>query len=74
MQAVPPTRILHLGKFFPPHTGGMEVYLADLISAQRSLNVEACALVHGQPLPQDPPWLWRVPVQAQIIYAPIALG
>jgi glycosyltransferase involved in cell wall biosynthesis len=74
MQTVPPTRILHLGKFFPPHTGGMEVYLADLISAQRSLNVEACALVHGQPLPQDPPWLWRVPVQAQLIYAPIALG
>ena len=52
----------------------MEVFLADLIAAQRSMGVEACALVHGDPQPQDPPWLWRVPIQAQVLYAPIALG
>lgn len=68
------TRVLHLGKFFPPHHGGMEVYLADLIAAQHAAGMQAFALVHGQPLPQDPPWLWRVPVQAQLVYAPIALG
>ncbi|WCM90787.1 glycosyltransferase [Acidovorax sp. NCPPB 3576] len=52
----------------------MEVFLADLIEAQRAQGIEAFALVHGTPLPQDPPWLVRVPVQFNLVYAPIALG
>jgi glycosyltransferase involved in cell wall biosynthesis len=52
----------------------MEVYLADVMAAQRSMGMEAFALVHGTPMPEDPPWLTRVPVQAQLVYAPIALG
>jgi glycosyltransferase involved in cell wall biosynthesis len=52
----------------------MEVYLADLVEAQRATGLEACALVHGEPLADDPPWLQRVPVQASLVYAPIALG
>ena len=71
---MPPVRVLHLGKFFPPHPGGMEVYLADLIEAQRAMGVQACALVHGDALALDPPWVLRVPVQAQVLYAPIAMG
>ena len=67
-------RILHVGKFFPPHAGGMEVFLADLIDAQHRQGLDAHALVHGTPLPSDPPWLQRVPVQAHLSYAPIALG
>jgi glycosyltransferase involved in cell wall biosynthesis len=52
----------------------MEVFLADLIEAQRAQGLEAFALVHGQPLASDPLWLWRVPVQAHLVYAPVALG
>lgn len=66
--------VLHVGKFFPPYAGGMEVFLADLIAEQHRQGINAHALVHGNPLPDDPPWLVRVPVQGTIIYAPIALG
>ncbi|XAH25992.1 glycosyltransferase [Xylophilus sp. GW821-FHT01B05] len=67
-------RVLHVGKFFPPHVGGMEVFLADLIREQRSQGIDAYALVHGDPQPEDPAWLVRVPVQAHLVYAPIAAG
>ncbi len=66
--------VLHIGKFFPPHMGGMEVFLADLIHEQRKNGMNAHALVHGDPLPDDPEWIIRVPVQATLIYAPIAIG
>lgn len=67
-------RVLHVGKFFPPYHGGMEVFLADLIHEQRLQGLDAHALVHGAPLPSDPPWLERVPVQFNVVYAPIAFG
>ena len=60
-------RVLHVGKFYPPHRGGMEVFLADLITAQRAAGIDAAALVHGTPMPHDPPWLVRVPVQLQLV-------
>lgn len=52
----------------------MEVFLADLIEAQRKQGLYAIGLVHGQPGPDDPSWVHRVPVQAQILYAPLGLG
>ncbi|EPD46127.1 MULTISPECIES: glycosyltransferase [Delftia] len=67
-------RILHVGKFFPPYRGGMEVFLADLIHEQRRQGVDAHALVHGDPEPDDPAWLERVPVQFNLVYAPMAMG
>ena len=67
-------RVLHVGKFFPPYHGGMEVFLADLVAAQQAQGMDVSVLVHGVALAEDPPWLERVPVQAQLIYAPVALG
>ena len=67
-------RVLHIGKFFPPYLGGMEVFLADLIHEQRRQGIDAHALVHGDPLAGDPEWVQRVPVQFNLVYAPMALG
>ncbi len=67
-------RVLHVGKFYPPYRGGMEVFLADLLEEQRRQGIDAHALVHGDPLPDDPPWVQRVPVQFSLVYAPMALG
>lgn len=69
-----PLRVLHVGKFYPPYRGGMESFLADLIEQQRASGIDARAVVHGDPLPDDPPWLIRVPVQITLVFAPIALG
>jgi hypothetical protein len=52
----------------------MESFLADLVQTQRAQGIDSHALVHGNPLPDDPPWLRRVPVQLNLIYTPIALG
>ena len=39
-------KILHIGKYFPPYTGGMEHYLRDLMAAQARQGIEPAALVH----------------------------
>lgn len=67
-------RVLHVGKFFPPDRGGMESFLAELVLAQQAQGLAVSALVHGQPLADDPDWLVRVPVQLRLVYTPIALG
>ena len=67
-------RVLHIGKFFLPDQGGMEVYLADLVREQRQQGIDARALVHGTPRADDPPWLIRVPVRWIVVFAPLAPG
>lgn len=69
-----PLRVLHVGKYYPPYRGGMESFLADLVEQQRASGIDARAVVHGDPLPDDPEWLIRVPVQVTLVFAPIALG
>jgi glycosyltransferase involved in cell wall biosynthesis len=67
-------RVLHVGKYYPPAHGGMETFLADLIQAQRAYGIDASALVHGTPDPNDPPWLRRVAVRGSLLYTPISPG
>ena len=69
-----PLRVLHVGKYYPPYRGGMESFLADLVEQQRASGIDAYAVVHGDPLPDDPEWLIRVPVEVTLVFAPIALG
>ena len=52
----------------------MESFLADLIDEQHRQGLQVHALVHGDPLPADPSWLRRVPVQMSLVFAPIAVG
>ncbi len=68
---------LHIGKFFAPQIGGMERFLEDLIRAQHLAGTQSAVLVHagaGEGGVADPSWLRRVPVLANVAFAPIAPG
>lgn len=67
-------RVLHLGKYYPPDSGGMETYLQTLLETQRLQGIDARAIVHGTPRPEDPSWLVRVPTHGTVLHAPIAPG
>ena len=50
MEAPHPLRRLHIGKYFPPHRGGMESFLRDLVVRQSKRGDEVVALVHSSKL------------------------
>src|SRR5437016_2710847 len=72
-------RVLHIGKFFPPHPGGIERYCAGLATALNARGVAAALLAH------DEPGTWRsrqrrvddveitlAACHGQLLYAPIS--
>ena len=42
-------RVLHIGKFFPPHAGGIERFSADLCAALAERDVDVAMLAHASP-------------------------
>ncbi|HET8941801.1 MAG TPA: glycosyltransferase [Rudaea sp.] len=74
-------RILHIGKFFPPHPGGIERFVADLTDAQVAQGMEVHVLAHAEP------GTWRsrhfchgavevtlAACHGQMLYAPVSPG
>lgn len=68
-------RVLHVGKYYPPHPGGIEYVLHDLLGAQRRMGMTAGAVVHhhqrGRATVREGD-LWRVRTFGNLVYAPIA--
>lgn len=77
-------RVLHIGKFFAPFSGGIENFMLDLIRACASKDVLQAAIVHQTPGRSgvDEAYaevhgleeLQRVPTVGQLIYAPVSPG
>lgn len=73
-------RILHLGKFYPPHAGGIERFVAELAAQQRAAGHEVAALVHATPGVKAPPSridqggvrVDTVPCHGQWVFVPIS--
>lgn len=68
-------RVLHIGKYYPPHPGGIENFLGDLLGAQRASGLDARALVHDSPgegLKALCEGVTRVPCRREVLYVPVS--
>lgn len=71
-------RILHCGKFYPPHPGGMETFLHDLAQAQARAGHEVLVLAHGPSGrtggagKAGSPRIWLARASWTLSYAPLA--
>lgn len=74
------TKVLHIGKYYPPFYGGIETFMQDLMEASNlSGEVECAAVVHHheafQPYAKESVNgvdIYRVPIVAKALFAPVS--
>lgn len=74
-------RVLHIGKFFPPHPGGIERSASDLCAGLQTRGVAAAVLAHAEPGSGTARFRSAAGVQVtlaachgRLLYAPISPG
>lgn len=73
-------RVLHVGKYYPPIPGGVEYFLADLLSALHRNDIATAALVHkgkGRDASEGArgdalPTIYYAPTLGRLLYAPVS--
>ncbi|MCK5664252.1 MAG: glycosyltransferase, partial [Thiotrichaceae bacterium] len=72
-------KVLHIGKYYPPFSGGIENFMGDLLPLLSSPKTQICALVHdhsagklAQKETVNNIRIIRVPSYGRLLYAPIS--
>ncbi|MBE9561754.1 MAG: glycosyltransferase, partial [Proteobacteria bacterium] len=75
-------KILHIGKFYPPFFGGIETFLADLVSEQVKQGEDVRVIAHNHEFGVKNKFEWekftegyqilRVPCHGLLLYSPIS--
>lgn len=73
-------RVLHIGKYYPPMAGGVELFLRDLLHALSARGLATAALVHQErtglpgvrPADSEQPAIFRAPTLGRLLYAPLS--